>query len=498
MRSTLPRQLYGAAQTRALDTRIIASGVAGFELMRRAAGAVWEAIREHWPDTHRLTVLCGGGNNGGDGYLVARFAHEAGWPVRVFTLVDLAQLAGDAATARMAAEEVGVEVLPWRRDAQLEGVVVDAMLGTGLRGEVREPFRGAIRAANASGLPLVAVDIPSGLDADRGVVLGDAIRADLTVTFIAAKFGLLTAQGPDQVGQLYYAPLAEVPVGAVLPIAERLDWSQWSGLLGLRPKGAHKGMFGHILLIGGDHGMGGAIMLAAETALRSGAGRVSVVTRGEHLAPLLSRCPEIMAHAAQDVDAVTDLLNAVDVIAIGPGMGRQVWGRSMLEAALGSGKPLVIDADALNEIAAAHPHGLELGPQCIITPHPAEAARLLGCTTADIQADRYQAVERLTQRYGCVAVLKGVGSLVAGPPDTGLPVSLCAAGNPGMATAGMGDVLTGLAASMLARTGDAGQAARLAVLVHAMAGDTAAGDGQWGMLASDLIAPIRQILNARV
>lgn len=498
MRSTLPRQLYSAAQTRALDTRIIAAGVSGFELMRRAAGSVWEAIRERWPDMHRVTVLCGGGNNGGDGYLVARFAHEAGWPVQVFTLVDPEQLAGDAASARDAAQEVGVAILPWRRDAALAGVVVDAMLGTGLRGEVREPFRGAIRAANASGLPVVAVDIPSGLDADRGVVLGEAIRADLTVTFIAAKFGLFTGQGPDQVGELFYAPLDEVPVDAVPAMAERLDWSQWSGMLGKRPKGAHKGMFGHVLLIGGDHGMGGAIMLAAEAALRSGAGRVSVATRSEHMAPLLSRCPEIMVWPSQRADDVDDLLERADVVAVGPGLGRQEWGRSMLRKALGSGKPLVIDADALNEIAADHPQGRDLGAHCIITPHPAEAGRLLECSTRDIQADRYEAAKRLALRYGCVVVLKGVGSLVAGPPESTMPVSLCAAGNPGMATAGMGDVLTGLAASLLARRGDAGQAARLAVLVHAMAGDEAARDGEWGVLASDLIAPIKQILNARV
>ncbi|SDR81787.1 NAD(P)H-hydrate epimerase [Halopseudomonas xinjiangensis] len=496
MRSTLPRQLYSAAQTRALDTRIIAGGVSGFELMRRAAGAVWEAIRERWPERHRLTVLCGGGNNGGDGYLVARFAHEAGWPVQVFTLVDRQRLTGDALTAREAAEEVGVHILPWRRDANLDGVLVDAMLGTGLNGDVREPYRGAIRAANASGLPLVAVDIPSGLDADRGVVLGDAIRADLTVTFIAAKFGLFTAEGPDQVGELFYAPLDEVPVESVPAMAERLDWSEWSGLLKSRPKAAHKGMFGHVLLVGGDHGMGGAIILAAEAALRSGAGRVSVATRPEHVASILTRCPEIMVHPAEDSEAIDDLLGRVDVVAIGPGLGRQAWGRSMLEKALGCGRPLVLDADALNEIAEAHPQAIELGRQCIITPHPAEAARLLGCTTSEVQADRHQAVTRLAKRYGCTAVLKGVGSLVAGPPDSGEPVALCSAGNPGMATAGMGDVLTGVAASLLARTSEAGTAARLAVLVHAMAGDAAAKEGEWGILASDLIRPVRQILNA--
>ena len=498
MRSTLPRQLYSAAQSRALDTRISATGISGFELMRRAAGAVWEAIRERWPDTHRLTVLCGGGNNGGDGFLVARFAHEAGWPVQLFTLTDPAKLADDAAAARDAALEVGVEVLPWRRDTLLEGVVVDAMLGTGAHGEVREPFRGAIRAVNDSGLPVVAVDIPSGLDADRGVILGEAIRADLTITFIAAKFGLLTAQGPDQVGELQYAPLAEVPVESVPAMAERLEWAQWSRLLQARPRGAHKGLFGHVLLVGGDHGMGGAIILAAESALRSGAGRVSVATRGEHIAPLLARCPEIMVHPAESAEAIDDLLQRVDVVAVGPGMGRQPWGRAMLQRVLACGKPLVVDADALNEIAEAYPQGYGLGDRCIITPHPAEAARLLGTDTAAVQADRYQAVNELAQRYGCVALLKGVGSLVAGPPGAGLPVSLCAAGNPGMATAGMGDILTGVAAALLARTEDAGKAARLAALAHAMAGDMAAGQGEWGVLASDLLQPLKQILNARV
>lgn len=494
MRSTIPRELYSAAQIRALETRIIAAGVPGFELMRRAAGSVWEAIRERWPQRHALTVLCGGGNNAGDGYLVARFAHEAGWPVRVLALVDPGQLQGDAATALQAALEVGVDVSPWRTDSRLEGVVVDAMLGIGLKGDVREPFHGAINAANGSGLPLVAVDIPSGLDADRGVVLGSAIRADLTVTFIGIKFGLLTGQGPDQVGELVFASLDHTPAGSEPPLARRLDLAECSRWITKRPKAAHKGLFGHVLLVGGDHGMGGAIILAAQTALRSGAGRVSVATRSEHMSPLLARCPEVMVHPVDHADAIDALLERADVVVAGPGMGRQAWGRSLLDKVLQCDRPRVFDADALNEIAAAHPDGLDLGARCIITPHPAEAARLLGCSTAEVQADRHSAVQQLASRFGCEAVLKGVGSLVAGPGKD-IQVALCSAGNPGMATAGMGDLLTGLAGSLLAQLGDAGEAARLAVLVHAMAGDRAAVGGEHGILASDLIMPIKQILN---
>lgn len=496
MRPDLPRHIYSAAATRELDARIIAAGTPGFELMQRAAAAVWRELRRRWPDAGRLTVLCGGGNNGGDGYLVARLAQRAGWAVQVLALTPPQRLQGDAAQAWSAARDAGVDIVSWPGALPADGVILDAMLGTGLQSAVREPFRSAITAVNTSGLPVVAVDLPSGLNADRGVIEGSAIRADLTVTFIALKPGLLTGQGPDQAGELCFAALAEAPDPGVVPQLERLDLADYQDSLAPRPRAAHKGMFGHLLVIGGNHGMGGAILLAAETALRCGAGKVSVATRNEYVAPMLARCPEVMARGVDDPAQLAPLLDQATAVVLGPGLGSDPWAEQLLSAVLERDLPRILDADALNAIAAA-PQPIQLGSRSVITPHPAEAARLLACNTADIQADRLTAVEQLAERFGCAAVLKGVGSLVAGPGDGQLP-GLCLHGNPGMASAGMGDVLSGLIGALLAQRLDAGTAARYAVLLHALAGDGVAEQGgQLGIVASDLISSIRFYLNLR-
>lgn len=494
MRSDLPFYLYSAAATRQLDACIIAAGIPGLELMQRAAAAVWDEMRRRWPETRQLTVLCGSGNNAGDGYLVALLAQRAGWQVEVLALTEPEHLRGDAAQAWQLACQGGVCIQAWPAVLPASGIVLDAMLGTGLNGGVREPFKSAIAAVNASGLPVAAVDLPSGLNADTGAIEGSAISADLTVSFIAMKPGLLTGCGPDLAGELCFAPLAELPEHTITPVLERLGLSSCKSLLPLRPRAAHKGMYGHLLLLGGNSGMGGAIMLAAETALRSGAGKVSVVTRSEHVAPLLARCPEVMALGLDEPSQLTPLLEQATAIVVGPGLGRDDWARRLLELVLQYDVPRILDADALN-ILAARPKWL--GNKTVVTPHPAEAGRLLGCSAADVQNDRLLALNQLVERFGCAVVLKGVGSLVADAELERLP-GLCPYGNPGMATAGMGDVLSGLIGALLAQGLSAGSAARYAVLLHALAGDRSEQQyGQLGMLASDLIEHIRYYLNLR-
>lgn len=493
-RPELPAYLYSATATRELDARIIAAGTPGFELMRRAAGALWRELRRRWPDAGRLTVLCGSGNNAGDGYLVATLARRAGWHAQVLTLATVERLQGDAAQAWQQAMEAGVDIQPWSGSLPHGGVLVDALLGTGLRSEVRDPYAQAIAAINVSGLPVIAVDLPSGLNADTGAVEGVAVKADVTVTFIALKPGLFTGQGPDLAGELCFAPLCELPNHEVRPTLERLTLDSYRGLLPVRPKAAHKGMFGHLLLIGGNRGMGGAIMLAAEAALRSGAGKVSVATRSEHVAPLLARCPEVMAHGVDDAAQLAPLLDQASALVIGPGLGRDSWAQEMLALALQRALPRVLDADALNLVAG---QPTTLGSQTVVTPHPAEAGRLLGWPTSRVQADRPHAVRELAERLGCAAVLKGVGSLVADADSARLP-GLCIHGNPGMATAGMGDVLSGLVGALLAQRLAAADAARYGVLLHALAGDRAAErNGPVGMLAGDLTEHIRYYLNLR-
>jgi len=494
MRPELPLYLYSAEATRQLDAHIIAAGTSGLELMQRAATAIWRELRRRWVDTRQLTVLCGGGNNAGDGYLVALLAQRAGWQVRVLAVTAAQQLKGDAHSAWQRAVDDGVDIQPWSGRLPTEGVLLDALLGTGLQGDVRSPFSEAIAAINGSGLPVLSVDIPSGLNADTGAIEGCAVSADLTVTFITLKPGLLTAEGPDRVGELCFAPLAELAGPQLRPALQRLTLDDFRGVLPQRPRAAHKGLFGHLLLVGGNTGMGGAIMLAAETALRCGAGKVSVATRSEHVAPLLARCPEVMARGVDDPAQLTVLLERATALVIGPGLGRDEWARQMLSLALQCRVPRILDADALNRLAE---QPTWLGDQTVITPHPAEAARLLSCNTAQVQGNRLLAVQQLVERFGGAAVLKGVGSLVADGEPERLP-GLCQYGNPGMATAGMGDVLSGLAGALLAQGLEAGDAARYAVLVHALAGDRAAQEeGELGLLASDLIKHIRYYLNRR-
>src|SRR5690606_23887994 len=248
-----------------LDARLIAAGTPGFELMQRAAHAAWRLLRRRWADVGELTVLAGRGNNAGDGYLVAALARRAGWRVRLLALGEPAALQGDAALARNEAEAAGVPLLAWSESAPLAGVLVDALLGTGLEGALREPYAKAIALINASGLPVLALDIPSGLHADTGSVTGEAVRADLTVTFIALKLGLFTGLGPDLCGELHFDDLAaDARLRAEAPGLARRLAPENLPRLAPRARTAHKGCFGHVLVVGGDLGMGGAALLGAE------------------------------------------------------------------------------------------------------------------------------------------------------------------------------------------------------------------------------------------
>lgn len=257
--------------------------------------------------------------------------------------------------------------------------------------------------------------------------------------------------------------------------------------LPLRERTAHKAEFGHVLVVGGDYGMGGAVRLAGEAALRTGAGLVSLATRPEHAFAILGSCPELMCHGIQEVQEVTRLFALASVIVAGPGLGRQSWGEVLFLQVFHSDLPLLVDGDALGHLAVSKLKREDW----ILTPHPGEAARLLGTTVVDVQRDRKTAIQALQAQYGGVIVLKGAGSLVLGEE-----LSICQAGNPGMATAGMGDVLSGVIAGLVAQGLSLEKAAKLGVCLHAEAGDQVAQQGQRGLKASDLFGPIRQCLNA--
>ncbi|MGY0634535.1 NAD(P)H-hydrate dehydratase [Luteimonas sp. A478] len=464
-----------------------------FALMSRAGQAAWRELLRRWPQAQEIVAVCGPGNNGGDGYVLARHALESGRRVTVLRLPGhepRGELAVRACREYVAA---GGSVAEFKGRLPAADIWVDALFGIGLSRSLEMDATRLVEAINASGAPVLALDAPSGVDTDTGAVPGAAIRAQVTLQFIGAHVGLHTGAALDWAGESSVATLdlPEQLLSAIEPAAVCLRPADLAGRFPPRRRGAHKGDAGYLLCIGGDEGTGGAVLLTAEAALRCGAGLVGVATRAAHVAAMLARRPEVMARAVEGAGALRELIERANVVAIGPGLGQGAWGSAQFAVALGGGKPLVLDADALNLLAKRDRP--ELAPDTVLTPHPGEAARLLGATTAQVQADRLVAARALCEQFGCVVVLKGAGTVVAAPDETPRVIG---AGNPGLATGGTGDVLTGIIAALRAQGYPAFEAACTGALLHAAAGDMAAQEGERGMLASDLFAPLRRLVNA--
>lgn len=485
--------LYTVEQVRELERAAIDTlRIPGVELMRRAGKAAFDLLRMRWPTARRIVVLCGAGNNGGDGYVVARLAREAGFEAAVLAL-EAPKKGSEAAQAYADWRASGGETLSLDTDWPHADVYVDALFGIGLTRAPAGAAQHCIEKLNVTTSPVLALDVPSGLNADTGHVPGVAVHAEVTITFIADKRGLHTGAAPDHVGKIVVDALglAEKTLANFPADAELLNSTEIASWLPARARDGHKGRYGHVLAIGGDHGMGGAIRLAGEAALRVGAGLVSIATQTEHITALNAARPELMSHAVSGIQELKPLLERASVVALGPGLGQRAWGHALWHTAIVAGKPLVLDADGLNLLAR---DGLALPVQAVITPHPGEAARLLGVDTETIARDRFAAVRELARRHRAVVVLKGSGTLIANPDGK---VAVCPWGNPGMASGGMGDVLTGVIAGLLAQGLDAWRAARAGVALHARAGDAAAGEGEAGLIASDLFPMLRRLRNGR-
>lgn len=483
--------LFTCEQTRKLDQLAINEAkIPGIQLMKRAGRAAFELLIERWPG-HRIVVFCGAGNNGGDGYIVAALAKQRNIEVEVFSCVPLDQLSGDALRAKEYAVQEGLAIQS-ATDALLDDrntVIVDAVLGTGFKGELRDTFRSLCQRINKSALPVLALDIPSGLEGDTGHADSDAISAEATITFVAQKRGLFTGRGPALCGDIAFNNL-DIPSEIFGQVESNVQLQNELSRLPQREIDAHKQDSGHVLVIGGELGMGGAAILAAEAALRCGTGLVSLATRPEHVPAVLARLPEVMAKGVNAGPELESLLQKADVIVVGPGLGQSAWSQQLLYFALQSGLPMVVDADALNLLAQG-PVKAESLSNAVITPHPGEAARLLNSNSAFIQADRFSSVNRLQQQYDCVAVLKGAGSLICDGKNTFVNTS----GNEGMAVAGMGDVLSGVIAALISQGLSLSEAASNGVRVHGLAGDRAAQAGKIGLRASDLMPHLRNVLN---
>lgn len=482
--------LYRSDQVRELDRRAIEEcGIPGYSLMQRAGAAAFRMLRLRWPEARRILVCCGGGNNGGDGYVIARLAADSGLEVRVLAATPPDRLSGDA--ARAAAGWSGGVV----EDADPAGfdLIVDALLGTGLSREVRDPLTGLIERINGARAAgriraVFAVDVPSGLNADTGMPMGIALKADATLSFIGRKRGLYTGRAGEFCGALEFDDLdaPEQAFAALEPDATLLGRDSARRAMPPRPAATHKGQLGHVLVLGGDFNYPGACLLAARAALVAGSGLVSVATRRDHALALASGLPEAMWADGEDGEVLGRLLEHGSVLALGPGLGSSDWSRAVWSRAMGSDLPLVLDADGLN-LLAEQPTARG---RWILTPHPGEAGRLLGSDAAEIQRDRFAAVRALARRYQAVVVLKGAGSLVAEPDGR---VAVCPFGTPAMATAGMGDALTGIIASLLGQGLSPAAAAQAGVVLHARAGERAA-IGRRSILAGELVDALPGVL----
>ncbi len=492
--------IRSVAQIRAIEDAVIAQHqVPGYTLMTRAAQAALQVLQTHAPAARRLQVLCGTGNNAGDGYVLARLAKAAGLTVQVWGVADPKDLQGDAKQAWQDWLAAGGQVQAWSATALVDvgrdDVIVDAVLGTGLSRPLSGDLLASVQAMNAAAVPVLALDVPTGLQADSGEVMGAAVHATWTVTFIGLKQGFYLHHGPDHVGRVFVDSL-QVPdavLAATDRVAQRVDESLIPQTLPRRLRTAHKGTHGHVLLIGGGIGMPGAVRLAGEACLRTGAGVVTVATHPQHVYALVSTRPELMVYGVSSSEELQPLLQYVDVIAIGPGLGQTGWSRDVFNAALASNKPMVVDADALNLLGQQQVRR----DNWVLTPHPGEAARLLKVSNQDVQAARWKSAAAIATQYGGVVVLKGAATVIARAQD--LP-QVCDRGNPGMASPGMGDVLTGVIAGIAAQLHDqpdaAWRAARAGVLVHALAGDLVAKtQGERGMMALDVCAQLPRCVN---
>lgn len=489
--------LYLSSQIKQLDAMTAqAQNLSSFELMQKAARCAFNYLMHQYPNAYELCFFAGQGNNGGDALVLASYAQRLNFKVQLYLVGDSHKSSANHIQAKQMAQAAGVSIKPISDYQQpTPDLIIDGLLGIGLQGDLRDDYAQAIALMNALEAPVFCLDVPSGLQADSGNGAQHAVQAHSTLTFIAHKIGLLTGQGKQQVGALYYADL-----GCSKAQQQQLDAKAYAycyddskQILPKRQSHAHKGNFGHLFLAGGNHGMGGAIIIAGMLAARTGVGKLSCLTQGAHLSPLLTRCPEIMCQAVA-TQIPSSLWHASTALAIGPGLGQDKWAQALLNSALTSGKPCVLDADALNLLANKQVQ-LETNRVYILTPHAQEAARLLKVSVAQIEQNRLDAATKLAQTYQAVVVLKGAGSIIASnyPNDT---PRLCLDGHPSMAKAGMGDALTGIIGGFLAQGLSAFEAAYKGVCVHAKACELVCQEhGEAGLLAQDLSTKIGRLIS---
>jgi hydroxyethylthiazole kinase-like uncharacterized protein yjeF len=511
--------LLTAAESRELD-RISTEkyGIPSYSLMTRAGEAVANSLVERFPEsTTDILMVAGKGNNGGDGLVAASRLMRDGFGVRTVLLGRAADLKGDAARAHADFRSVEGELIEVADASGLEAAigkpsaVIDAIFGTGLNAEVKGVPRRAIEIIESFGVPMVAVDIASGVNADTGAIMGAAVRAALTVTFGFAKFGHVSYPGAERCGQLRIVDIGFAPraIEEIAPRGRFLERDDLLHLIRQRPENAHKGMYGHPLIIAGSRGKSGASLLASRAALRTGAGLVTAAIPETIASIVAAGQAELMTEPVADRDGHFDGAHAPDALKMilagksaliaGPGIGVSDDTKRLVEwlitTACEPGRPLLLDADGLNVLAEL---GCETAKRArgavVLTPHPGEAARLLGVSTTVINADRISAARRLAERTGASVLIKGARSVIASPAGN---IYINSTGNPGMATPGMGDALSGIVGALLGQKMAPLEALALGVFVHGHAADRVASRlGRVGYIAGDLIDELPAALEA--
>lgn len=492
---SLAQKLYTADEVRLHEHRAAnAHSIDMYTLMQRAGSAVYKHSVSLFPSAVHYLILVGAGNNAGDGYVVALNALKAGKNVQVSAVNPTKELKGDAKRAQQAWFSAGGSVNAFHPEHMENAqIIIDGLLGSGLKGTVTDEFKRIIKCVNSSNNPILSIDIPSGLDANTGGPNELCIQATATVTFIGVKQGLVTGAGKQACGQLIFDDLGVGKAFAEIAhsSATMLTLEHCKGLTP-RALNSHKGNYGRLLCIGSTRGMSGAIRMCSEAALRTGAGLVKVYTHKDSIAQICMGRPELMVTS----EGLNEALMWASCIVIGPGLGQNDWSRQTYDEVMAycqqHPKPVVIDADALT--LHAQSNNVQPLAQCVVTPHSAEAGRLLGLTATKVETDRFFAARSCATRYFATCILKGPGSIV----DNGQHAQICSHGNPGMASGGMGDVLAGVVGSLLCQGLDAQAASAYAVSIHAKAGDIVAQEfGQRGLLAGDLFTPLRRLINEK-
>ena len=477
------QRLWHAATLRALDQATIAAGLPGAALMECAGAAAAEVIRERFGGAWRIVVVCGPGNNGGDGFVVARRLVADSFAASVALTAPETAYAGDAAAMLRAADAAGVprSELTDAGDADL---VVDAVFGTGFRDALEVlPFE--------TDAPIVALDVPSGIDATSGVVRGEAVRAEITVCFGGRKLGTAIEPGRSHSGEVVTVPIGLIESLAPPEPDALLCTDEDLALLAQRDPVGSKYDAGSVLVVAGSAGMPGAASLAAAAALRSGAGLVRVVTRPSERAIVAGHLPEAMVIGSEDIEAILEYARGAGAVVAGPGLGRDTHAAVLVEALVRDvDAPLLLDADALFMLAGRLELLRDRARPVVLTPHAGELARLLGVSSSDVRSRRLERLQQAVAAAGGVVLLKGPDTLVTAP---GEPLRVVETAVPQLATAGAGDVLAGVAGALLARGGPGAQTVALAAVAHGAAARSAAGVNGT-LLASDLLAPLGRLL----